>query len=186
MKAFINIRTYYLLRVIIVLWLSLIMQWESAAQKPVCGVYNQYWQSITIKSDSSFIYTIRGDLLYRWCYGKWTIDGDTIYFRQIQVIDTIQVLTNKGLLISEHRIYSQDEIANTYKVFNLNPDSSQRIIQSLQMQELYQRTTAPPKLVIKGKRLYEIKENGKLLKRTKRSEFTNWKVRLGFKLIQEY
>lgn len=63
---------------------------EASIPALVTGTYmNNFGSKININADSTFNYSWRGHMAYRWAAGTWTTNRDTIYFQPFAYVDTI-------------------------------------------------------------------------------------------------
>jgi hypothetical protein len=88
-----------------------------------------------------------------WTKGKWTSNGDTLFFQMIPVYDTLNI-SNAGDQKSDSLVLSSDETASyiTHEQFAIESTYSGG----------QNRRPHPEKLFLKKERLYEI-HNGKIL-----------------------
>ena len=122
------------------------------------GKYQDYFgHSIEFYRDSTFKYEYRFDLLHTWAVGKWKVNKDTIHlnFEDLRVYDTL-IRDNRP----DSLIESRDEKSNrlTAEEFAM-----------MQMSSGGQSSEGiSDKLLLTGKRLYQINNKGKRVKGRRR------------------
>lgn len=85
------------------------------SNKKYIGVYkNEIGEKIEFCSDSTYSYSRRVHMEYRWSSGKWSVKNDTIFLKLIAASDTVMALDlNKHykfypskLFFSKQRVYN--------------------------------------------------------------------------------
>jgi len=134
---------------------------SSSGQDIKIGKYHNFFSSnLTLNSDSTYFYSYRFDLTSSWSIGKWTISNDTIYLKNIPIFDTVNYSDTIGNFkpsFGDSLILSMDEKPERI--------SSGGAIGSLISSGGQNRTLNPVKLFYKNDKLYEVKQNGKLIKK---------------------
>ncbi len=132
-----------------------------SAQNKYIGCYNNYFaERIKINADSTFLYEWRFHTgIYSFTSGKWKVVRDTLFFKMIPSYDTI-VYKKNGVLVKEEIVLSDYNNGSGRKI-----DSSEYFQFSYHAQNSHRW---PNKLFYRKEKLFEIKANGKLI-RKKRS-----------------
>jgi hypothetical protein len=148
----------------------LFMQLTAAAQSKHPKLIGQYrdnfGSAIEIKADSTFHYSWAFDLSASWSQGTWSIKNDTIYFKMIPVYDTLRYKNNVGKTV-DSLVLAGDE----------HPKLITRMDNAIDMLSSggQNRSQYPAKLFFRNERLYEIDQNGKLIKQKLRGFWSNTK-----------
>lgn len=130
--------------------------------------YNHFGNKLEINSDKTFLYTWSFDLASSWSKGKWKMKNDTIYFEVIPVYDTLRRENLKDSLV-----LSIDQKPQ------LITDMSIVYVQALSSGG-QNRQKMSSKLYFDGKKLIEIKKNGKLDYRKLKAFWENKKYNTWF------
>ena len=144
-----------------------ILPLNTSGQNNYLGEWYDYWgSSFNIKSDSTFKFTWRFDLIENWSKGVWVIKNDTIYFRIVPVYDTIKYSSGYSLVLAT--------------------DEEPRVIIPKIIVEMSSRTQdsseMPVKLYYHKDRLYTVDKNGKPVKKKVKAwngRWPPWYVRPG-------
>lgn len=120
------------------------------------GKYNAYYgHSLELKDDSTFRYEWKFDLIKNWAIGRWTVSNDMVYLEFNDIYDTLK-RSNKA----DSSVLSNDEKSNC-----VNDREFAIYLISSGGQRHDGITNC---LAIKGKRLYLVNKNGRVIK-TKQS-----------------
>jgi hypothetical protein len=124
----------------------------SVSGQGLTGKYNAYYgHSLQLKDDSTFRYEWHFDLASSWAIGQWTVSNKTV---QLNFKDIYDTLTRKDK--SDSLVLSADERSN--KIEN---------VEFLSYQISGGRQAQNPitnRLAIRGKRLYLMDKDGRVLK----------------------
>ena len=112
--------------------------------------YNHFGSKLKINRDSTFLYNWNFDLASSWSKGKWRMKNDTIIFEVIPVFDTIRKSNVKDTLIlsldEKPELITEKNISITHFLSSGGQNTQ----------------NMSSKLYFDGKKLIEIKKNGKL------------------------
>jgi hypothetical protein len=111
-----------------------------------------------IKADSTFDYRFNCDLIHSWSKGIWKTDADTLYFKYVPIYDNLKYQDSKIRI--DTLILSPDEYSETIK-----PDSTEFYIMGMDGPLFQNRIKSPRKLFYKNDKLFEIAQNGKLIRK---------------------
>ena len=149
------------MRNILTIILLLIEITDAFSQNVIVGKYhNSFSCSLTINSDSTYYYFYHFDLSSSWSAGKWRNSNDTIYFVNIPIYDTVYYVDtfNQNIIKCEKKLL-------------LSADNKPEVITSneaifLEIASLGQnRFPNPQKLYFKNGKLFEIKNNGQIVRK---------------------
>lgn len=146
---------------------------EALGQKAV-SVYKDYsGQELTLLSDSTFEFTVRGHLDTKWSKGIWERVNDTLFLKVVPVYDTLFHQDNIGVA-STQLVLSWNNISEsvTDKQYKPNEDVLGGQLVNLDFQKLF----------FKKGRLYLLKKNGQLSRSKYRSTWTGKKYPTYFSL----
>jgi hypothetical protein len=112
--------------------------------------YDNLGTTLRINANSTFSYKWNGHNISSWSNGKWKINNDTVYFKVIPIFDTVRKSGVKDTLI-----LSLDEKPEliTERNGSISHFLSSRAQNNIPIND---------KLYFDGKKLIEIKRNGKL------------------------
>ena len=124
-------------------------------QSKIVGFYADYFgHKLNIKPDSTFEYRYRFHLYSTWTKGAWSVTNDTIYFKWIPVYDTSRIAGKDGAY--------KDSLL-------LSLDTKPERLQYLETGVLHgfgqNYYPYPEKLFYRKNKLYQVKENGRLVKK---------------------
>lgn len=173
--------------------LLLLIQIQLTGQIDYTGTYEQknYGKTVVMKNDSTFKFSERKHMQYKWAIGKWDTVGDTIFLKFIPIFDTLKTYNDQNRLIQKNLILSRDHESNLIiqKLTLSQNDYPDWIKYSIAVQgeidsmrnynlsKLFQNSiNFPRKLFLTEKGLYEIDKEGDLIKR-KKSSGTNKKFK---------
>ncbi len=150
-----------MIRTNITIILFLILTVSSSGQVIKTGKYHNFFSSeLTLNPDSTYYYAYHFDLSSSWSSGKWTINNDTIYLINIPIFDTVNYNDSIGSFKpspGDSLILSMDQKSERI--------SSGSAIISLICSGGQNRSPNPVKLVYKKEKLFEVGQNGKLIKK---------------------
>lgn len=150
--------------------LSVILSLHSLGQRNIEGVYKDFSQKrIKLFTDSIYYWSDFIDIYGYWQMGKWSMTGDTIFFRPTLIYDTLRTYKKDGSF-TEEVFLSNDKIPERFlpvKFERFGGSGGQRT------------DWFPTELFHKGRNLFEIK-NGRLLKKKFRLKPGAKKIRPGF------
>jgi hypothetical protein len=127
----------------------------SFQQDKIVGKYrDNFGSEFIFKSDSTYEYNAASHFMGFWSKGKWKVNNDTIFFKAVPSYDTLRIVGRRDSLILSRTKTPQLISANSIKEI-FWPKSSGK-------QDVYSG-----KLFFQDNRLYEIKNNGKLITKKK-------------------
>lgn len=133
------------------------------------GEYNNHFgNKLKIYSDKTFLYTWHFDLASSWSKGKWKTKNDTIYFEVIPIYDTLRRPNLKDSLVLS--IDQKPQLITDMSIVLIEAISSGG----------QNRQKMSSKLYFDGKKLIEIKKNGKLDNRKLKAFWENKKYNTWF------
>lgn len=128
-------------------------------QNRYIGEWNDYFgDSFDIKSDSTFKFVWRFDLIGQWANGTWTINNDTIYFKFVPVYDTIKYSNSFALELSDDETPSVSVPTHIAKLSSGGQDTARM----------------PKSLFYYDDKLFTLNKNGKLIKKKHRGWHGKW------------
>src|SRR5882757_692708 len=129
-----------------------------SAQHKVTGhYYDLFGSSIDINADNTFRYSYHFDMLGSWTKGTWSINNDTIYLHMGTVYDTIRY-KGRDNRMADSLILSVDEKSEQIALRDAGIlySGGQNIM------------PGPMMLFYRRNRLYNIDEDGKLIRKRRR------------------
>lgn len=105
--------------------------------KKYIGIYkNQIGEKIEIRTDSSYSYSRRVHMEYRWSSGKWSVKNDTIFLKLIAASDTIKATDLHNIQAQNYRLYPLKLFFKSGRVYDV---SSHGIIYKGKVQSSFSR-----------------------------------------------
>lgn len=143
----------------LIITLVLIVSFAKAQSSKVYnGIYNDgHGSKIELRSDSTFLYTYRFDMISTWSSGKWSVKNDTMFLTMIPVYDTVKVYNKNGAFMHYDKAKADEPIPKMQVRYDgtvtANTDKWQNYLPN------------PQKLYISQGRLYTIDLKGSPVKR---------------------
>jgi hypothetical protein len=138
------------------------------AQKNYVGKYlDAFGAEINIYSDSTFIYNWHYDMSSSWTKGKWKVQKKKLQLKTVLVYDSVKNHRNTG---KDTLVLSVDEKSDIvvydkrYLISSIAPFGQNKF-------------RCPTQFIIKGNRLIEIDDRGKLITRKARQLYSGKKCR---------
>lgn len=143
-----NLRTEMRLTTILILTSIYI----TASGQRLTGKYHAYYgHSLELKSDSTFKHEWKFDLASTWATGQWSVSNSTIHLKFKNIYDTLRRTDKPDSLVISIDEKSSRIAGDEYAV-SLISSGGQR------------HDNVPNKLAIRGKRLYLMDSNDRLLR----------------------
>jgi hypothetical protein len=150
----------------ILLTLLILFFFNNASGQDIAGDYYDFFGStLQLKPDSTFKYTWRFDLASSWTKGKWRIENDTIYLKNIPVYDTLKYHSIEKGYKTDSLVLSMDESSGV-----VTPEEF--VISSISGGG-QARKEIPDKLYYRRGRLYLVDQNGDLVRKKQRGIMDN-------------
>jgi len=136
--------------------------------------YRDYFgHSLELSSDSTFKFELRFDLIYNWAEGKWSINDDNLTLNFVNIYDTLIREDKPDTLV-----LSIDPVSNA---ISFNQYGQSILILGGQDGDRF-----PTQLKKKGKRLFQIDENGKALKTRNKGMWPQKRLIIGYRRWPNY
>lgn len=139
---------------------------KAQSSKVYNGIYNDgHGSKIELRSDSTFLYTYRFDMISSWSSGKWSVKNDTIFFTMKSVYDTVKVYNKNGAITHYDKAKADAPIPK----MQVRHDGV--VIESTGRWQNY--LPNPPKLYLEKGRLYNVDSKGNPIRKKIFNEATS-------------